>query len=669
MSQPIRKIHLVFKTHLDVGFTDLARNVVSTYFETHIPLALKIAREMRESGSADRFIWTTGSWLIHEYLDWAGKEERWAMENAITAGDIVWHGLPFTTHSEMMDPPLFRYGLSLSAELDKRFGRQTVAAKMTDVPGHTRGIVPLLHGAGIKFLHIGVNAASTPPALPPVFVWKAPDGSDVMVMYHKGGYGSLMIVPGLDEAILFAHTGDNLGPQSVRDVRMAYKRARERFPGVEVVASTMDDFARALLPIKDTLPVVRDELGDTWIHGAGSDPLKVSQYRELLKLRSGWLKSGQWTESSPEYRALSRHLLLVPEHTWGRDEKANLWDAPAFSNPELAKARQEKSFQDMQESWQEQRDYITRAVTDLKGKKQAEARQALLNLKALRPDTTGMEKADPSILHRVGEFEVRFDAITGAIDYLRYLPSKWLLADKRHPLGTILYETFARGDYQRYYSNYIINKKENEFWAIHDFTKTYMPDWVEHLQVQPRLVQVFKGKNAQDTRFTLEFECSGEAVETYGCPREFCIEYSFPETGSKITCTVQWFRKSATRIAEAVWFSFVPRLATPKNWRMDKLGESVSPLEVIRNGNRKLHAVGEGVSYHGEDGELILRSSDTALVAPGERSLVSFNNRRPVLRRGMHFLLYDNTWCTNFPMWYDEDARFRFEIEVGSFEH
>jgi hypothetical protein len=112
-----------------------------------------------------------------------------------------------------------------------------------------------------------------------------------------------------------------------------------------------------------------------------------------------------------------------------------------------------------------------------------------------------------------------------------------------------------------------------------------------------------------------------------------------------------------------MWFSFVPIVKSPENWRMDKLGQSVSPLDVIRNGNRKLHAVGEGVSYQGADGSLNIRTLDTALVAPGERSLVDFNNRQPALRRGMHFLLYDNTWCTNFPMWYDDDARFRFELE------
>ena len=118
---------------------------------------------------------------------------------------------------------------------------------MTDVPGHTRGIVPLLAEAGIRFLHIGVNQASTPPDVPPVFTWRSPDGAEILVMYHKGSYGDLMTIPGLDEAIAFAHTGDNLGPQPAEGIRAVFAEYRQRFPGVELVASTMDAFAASLL--------------------------------------------------------------------------------------------------------------------------------------------------------------------------------------------------------------------------------------------------------------------------------------------------------------------------------------------------------------------------------------------------------------------------------------
>ena len=61
---------------------------------------------------------------------------------------------------------------------------------MTDVPGHTRAIVPLLAEAGIRFLHIGVNPASTPPRVPSLFRWRDPSGVEVMVMYQRGAYGA-----------------------------------------------------------------------------------------------------------------------------------------------------------------------------------------------------------------------------------------------------------------------------------------------------------------------------------------------------------------------------------------------------------------------------------------------------------------------------------------------
>src|SRR5664279_746275 len=94
--QSPRLIHVIFKTHLDVGYTDLAQNVVQNHFEHFIPAALDLADELKRRGGAERFLWTTGSWLIYEYLLQAAPAERERMEAAIRIGDIVWHGLPFT---------------------------------------------------------------------------------------------------------------------------------------------------------------------------------------------------------------------------------------------------------------------------------------------------------------------------------------------------------------------------------------------------------------------------------------------------------------------------------------------------------------------------------------------------------------------------------------------
>src|SRR5690606_34927913 len=215
LSMADQVINVVFKTHLDIGFTDHAEKVRRQYHERFIPQALETGEHFfLETPDEPRFIWTTGAWLIWDHLNSQNPKQVARLERAIERGLIAWHALPFTTHSELMSPAVFRAGLSYAAELDKRFGRKTIAAKMTDVPGHALGMVPLLAEAGIKFLHLGVNTASPVPEVPPIFRWRAPDGSEVVVMY-QASYGATDFPAGADIGLSFAHTNDNIGPQSV----------------------------------------------------------------------------------------------------------------------------------------------------------------------------------------------------------------------------------------------------------------------------------------------------------------------------------------------------------------------------------------------------------------------------------------------------------------------
>ena len=287
----VTKVHVIFKTHLDIGFTDLAENVINKYLNMFIPSAIKLAGETREQHGEKRFKWTTGSWLIYTFLEKADSTNRKKMEQAIEAGDICWHALPFTMHSEALEPSVFEAGLQLSKRLDKRFGKTTISGKMTDVPGHTRSIAPILQREGIFLLHIGVNPASMPPDVPPVFLWQAPDDSHIVVMYQKD-YGGIMQIPYTSEAVALMFTGDNHGPQTVEQVMDAYKRIQEQFPDAEVVASDLNEVAKTIAGITDKLPVVTKELGDSWIHGIGSDPLKIAQLRTLSRKRNEWIQEG-----------------------------------------------------------------------------------------------------------------------------------------------------------------------------------------------------------------------------------------------------------------------------------------------------------------------------------------------------------------------------------------
>jgi hypothetical protein len=95
-------------------------------------IAIETAAALRSQGG-DRYVWTTGSWLIYQYLEKHFGTERQRMEQAIRDGGIAWHALPFTWQTELMDRSLIVRGLALSQSLDRRFQRTTTGGKMTDL--------------------------------------------------------------------------------------------------------------------------------------------------------------------------------------------------------------------------------------------------------------------------------------------------------------------------------------------------------------------------------------------------------------------------------------------------------------------------------------------------------------------------------------------------------
>lgn len=660
---PVEKnLHLIFKTHLDVGFTDSAANVIRAYFEHHIPSALRVARQLRESGSEKRFIWTTGSWLVYEYLEQAAPAERKLMEEAILAGDLKWHALPFTTHTELMDVELFRFGLSLSRELDKHFGMHTTAAKLTDVPGHTRGIIPLLAEAGVRFLHIGVNPGSSVPQVPPLFRWVDPSGADLVVMYESG-YGSAFVIEGSQDSLAFGHTGDNLGPQSAQQVLEVYEEMQKQHPHARIFASTLDRFAATLEPLRSSLPVVTDEIGDTWIHGVGSDPIKVAQFRELLRLRLEWLRDGKTSPADPQYKAFNRRLLLIPEHTWGMDEKTHLADNHHYNADQFVAHRTLPNYRKFESSWAEKRAYPQEAVIELENT--ALAKEARERLASIRPRIPALDSALPVSAENLKladtRLELNADAKTGAIHsfYDRAVGFQW--SDSAHPLAWLRYQTFSAADYDRFHRQYIRPAEQNNAWSREDFTK---PGLEDSRAVSRFWQPVLQDARQKDQSLILHLTAEAPSAQEFGCPQDFYLSYTLAENPARLLIELQWFNKNACRMPEACWLSFIPKMTESATLRLEKLGEEIDPLQVVPNGNRHLHAVNEKIIFRNDQGSLLIRTLDAPLVNPGEPSLLDFNNRHPDLSKGVHINLHNNLWGTNFPMWFEEDCLFRFEVIV-----
>jgi hypothetical protein len=417
LGEPIQRVHLIFSNHLDIGFhsnlpdtpgTDA--NVLSHYFKDYFPAAAAVAEEMRQRRGIERYRYLTHSFLVSLYVnDCPTKlgiycptpDEIAAFKNAILQGDIVWHAYPHNLQTEFLgDPSLLQYAVQLAHDLDRQFNlppKRVISQR--DVPGLTRGAIPILAQAGVAALSVGVNSGSAPPGVPKhnkPFLWKdEATETSLIAFWHPGGYSGsaaendpldgpddCVSVPGFNQVLCAAWRSDNAGPHSVDEIVDIYRRAEENFPQAEIIASTYDDFLLALEQFlaenttsttMNSLPVVTQEIGDTWIYGVASDPARVAEYRALLRLRQA---SDRWDEAA--YLKFSRLLLKIPEHTWGVDTKEYPGDYSRWSNIELKDALESnvKEFTVAVESWHRQRAYTQWAVEELQ---EASANDSELN--------------------------------------------------------------------------------------------------------------------------------------------------------------------------------------------------------------------------------------------------------------------------------------------------
>ena len=80
----------------------------------------------------------------------------------------------------------------------------------------------------------------------------------------------------------------------------------------------------------------------------------------------------------------------------------------------------------------------------------------------------------------------------------------------------------------------------------------------------------------------------------------------------------------------------------------------IKPDDIL--GSPLISAVDQGV----RNKDYVIKPLDSVLVAPYGRKLLQYNVKEK--NQDLYFNLYNNIWNTNFPIWYSDDALFRFDI-------
>lgn len=659
-----RRVMVAFMCHLDIGFTNTQANVMSEYFGQYYPRAIAVASKLRERGSRDLYRWTTSAWLLYEYLEQAGSADRKQIEAAIERGDLVWHAMPFNWQTEALDRSMAQGCMGFSTVLDRRFGKKTIGGKMSDVPGHSRGLVPVLAESGVRLLDIGVNSASTPPDVPDAFVWKAPDGSSAAILYHRHSYGGLIRVPGSDLVVDMEVRNDNSGPHSEREIDDIYSTLRQRFPNAKIEASSISEIAAAVELLTPHLPVVTQEIGDTWIYGLPSDPLKLARYREAARLRLEWVKSGRISEGSRNDLQLLRRLALAAEHTWGTDTKRYI-DHEHYPPAQLAKYLNQPGYQIMERSWREKRDDIDAGIANLPEPLRSEAVHRLGQLRATPPDTTGMSPWRAHEPVHTRHFDFSLDPANGSIRSLVEKRTGRSWASAANPLALFSYQTLTQADYDAFLKSYIVKKT---VWAPQDFGKPNISQFpAQSRSWVPAPRQIWIAKDEQGHRVVAELSMQDATTERAGLvawPQKMYLELHFPDAEPVVDMTFYSFGKIANRMPEAMWLTFRPQNSGDAKWILDKLGQEVSANDVVQGGGRRMHAVTRKIVCQHEDRRLEITTLDAPVVAMGTKSPLNYSPQLPDMRNGIHFCLFNNAWGTNYPQWAGGDWMYRFRLSV-----
>ena len=635
--EKIEKVYVAFKTHLDVGFTDLSSVVTERYVHDFIPKAIEVSERLRADGSGDRYVWTTGSWLIWKYLRTASPEAVKQLEEAIGRGDIVWNSVPYTVESETMTRELFETCLLLSKRLDKKYNKQTIAAKMTDVPGHTRSIIDPMYDAGIRLLHVGINSACPLPSVPTFCRWRSPSGNDLLLVYQKD-YGEDEVLPDGKTVVSINFTGDNHGPHSYERVKKIYADLRKRYPQAQLVGASFNDVARELLLIKKDLPVVTSEIGDTWIFGYGGAPIRMAKFRAVSRLYSQWLNEGKIKKDSDVALDFAAELGLIAEHTQGVDVKTHLRQWDKYDMDKFLKGRSEGVFSMAEASWKEIDNYIDSAIAFLPASLQKEAREVVAEVDKVKLEDNS--KMKPMARKRWEQ------PIAGGMT-----------------LAGLSYQMFDGDDYDDFQNRYL---RARYGWALDDLGKRGLKE--SHavsvtLYAQTMAQSVRKEKKGTRIITELRFP-ENEKVDKRVYPERIQVNSFTTKTGKRSEVALTIYGKPAVRLPESYWLSFtVPGI---ESVIAEKMGERVNLMDVVEKGNRQMHGIDRYVDLITSGETIRISSKEAFLLNVGEAQGLNYSTNYPDKRKAVHFNLNNNLWGTNFSMWNEGSLTYHFVIETLS---
>ncbi len=639
------KVITVFKTHVDIGFTDLPQKVLAGYSGKWLSNVVEVCEQMKDTEHP--YIWTMPAFALHYALRHCSLDLKERTEQLIRDNIIVWHALPLTLTTEFFSGYELRQLFYYSRDLSRRYDKPLkIAAKMTDVPGHTQALVDALCENGVKFLHLGCNPACTCPEVPELFFWESKNGNRILTWYNKD-YGASVIPPdGWNYPVYLSMnvTNDNSGVHGADTISKLKAELNAYDSSMEFSTGTMDDFAEEILKCDlSDLPVIKGELGDTWIAGLGSLPdsgCTIGDVRRDFETISRFLEDKGDSEFEPLQREYIENLMLFGEHNGAVDVKKLISDRREYEKDKLLQALQTQPYLYAKSGWND----------ELKWCKTA--REAVVTLRKKVKEKYGTEFQEVRAVcgEKAGwTFEME-DA---------KLVMTCLKTGQRISMG-YLYEIIGRDTIDKYLDGYLRLKCD---WSMADFGRYKMDGTNTYPDVTDRSFYPICQECSQDREgVTIRYSIDEESFLTYGNAET--IELRAKVEGEKVHVSIDIRNKQPTMYVEAgyMWFDIHEKL---HDVVVRKSGVEINPVEdIVLGANSALFAADAYVKAN----EVRIETVHSPLVCFGEPKIFRHNTgcfEMPDNGR-VYFNLYNNKWSTGFPQWVCGSYHFEFYVSVDS---
>lgn len=348
-----RTIYLLPHSHTDIGYTHVQEEVEQIQWQ-NIRDAIKYSDRTKNYPEGSQFKWNVEvMWAVDSYLKQASEDEKIIFIEAVQKGWIELDALYANILTGICSPEELYQMMHSAHKVGELCEVEVKSAMISDIPGYTWGLVPVMAQSGVKYFSIGTNtfhrigniieAWGDKP-----FYWESASGKEkVLCWLHGRGYSDFhtglaytKLRNKLKEQLIFDYMNelrDNQYPYDI--VTMRYnigsdngppdpyladivKSWNNKYKSPKIIISTVgESFSLFEERFGKDLPIVQGDFTGYWEDGSGSSARETAMNRvsaeRLTQAQTIWALHNQKEFPADKFDQAWQNVLLYSEHTWG----------------------------------------------------------------------------------------------------------------------------------------------------------------------------------------------------------------------------------------------------------------------------------------------------------------------------------------------------------------